>query len=143
VTRDVVTRFKEPPAPPAPKKKKGRGGMYGTGLKAKATKLHAEVVRARGRCEGCGSTRNLQCCHILTRSFAATRTDLGNAICGCASCHAKWTANPLLFGDFVRSLYGREHLERIQAKAYAGVKANDAFWLGEIERLSAVREDPE
>jgi hypothetical protein len=116
--------------------------MYGTGLKAKATKLHAEVVRARGRCEGCGSTKNLQCCHILTRSFAATRTDLGNAICGCASCHAKWTANPLLFGDFVRSLYGLEHLERIQAKAYAGVKANDAFWLGEIERLS-VSEDPE
>jgi hypothetical protein len=139
-----MTRQVEPI--PKAKKKVSRGGVYGKGLKGKATKLHAEVVRARGRCEGCGSTENLQCCHILTRSFAATRTDEGNALCGCAACHRRWTQNPLLFGDFVRAYLGPEHLERIQAKAYAGVKANDAFWLGEIERLSgagAVREDPE
>jgi len=121
------------------KKRKSGGGLYGNGPKGKATKLHAAVVRARGACEGCGSTVNLQCCHILTRAFNATRTDLENAICGCASCHARWTANPLLFGDFVRERYGVEHLERVQAKAYAGVngKFGDAFWKAEAERLEA------
>lgn len=120
---------------PKTKKKTSRGGIYGKGLKGKATKLHAELIRSRGRCEGCGSTANLQCCHILTRGFAATRTDEDNALCGCASCHAKWGANPLLFGDFVRAYLGEEHLKRIQEKAYAGVKANDAFWRAEVERL--------
>lgn len=127
---------------PKTKKKTSRGGMYGKGAKGRATKLHAQLVRSRGRCEGCGSTANLQCCHILSRSFNSTRTDEDNAICGCASCHARWTQNPLLFGDFVRAHLGIDHLERIQAKAYAGVngKYPESFWITECVRLSELLE---
>lgn len=114
--------------------------IYGKGPKGRATKLHAELVRSRGYCEGCGSTQNLQCCHILSRSFSATRTDEDNAICGCASCHTRWTQNPLMFGDFVRAHLGQAHLERIQAKAYAGVRGKypDSFWAAEVTRLEAL-----
>lgn len=139
---DVMPRQVTPIEKPKKKRKSG-GGLYGNGPKGKATKLHAAVVRARGACEGCGATTQLQCCHILTRGGLATRTDLDNAVCGCASCHAKWTANPLLFGDFVRQRYGQAHLERVQAKFYAGVggKFNDAFWEAECVRLQALLDE--
>lgn len=125
------------------KKRKSGGGMYGNGPKGKATRLHAAVVRARGACEGCGATTNLQCCHILTRGGLATRTDLDNAVCGCGSCHAKWGANPLLFAEFVKDRYGVEHLERVQAKFYAGRngKFGDDFWNAEADRLQALLDE--
>ena len=44
-------------------------------------------MTAKGYCERCGSTRNLQWCHIFSRRYSHTRHDLRNCYCGCAKCH--------------------------------------------------------
>lgn len=114
-----------------------RGGIYGTGLKAKATKLHSQVVRQRGRCERCGSTSNLQCAHLIGRRYNATRTDTRNAWCLCATCHFRLTDHPDEHMTFVADTIGLDAFFEMKQRAEAGVKANDAFWHAEIERLSA------
>ena len=66
---------------------KRKGGIYGTGAKGKATRLHSEIIRSAGRCEICGSLERLQAAHIISRNYDATRTDLRNALVLCAGCH--------------------------------------------------------
>lgn len=112
----------------------------GKGAKAKATRLHAELVRSRGRCERCGSTYWLECAHIIRRGFSATRTDETNAWCLCSSCHGLLTAHRsehMLLVDVTCGLAG---FERLRVKAEAGVKADEAFWRGEVVRLTALLE---
>jgi hypothetical protein len=112
--------------------------IYGTGLKGKATKLHAEVVRARGRCESCGSADRLQCAHIVTRRRNATRVDPSNAFCLCQGCHLRFTHDPLEWVDFVCSKIGRDAYDDLQFRSKQPVKANDAYWQSWIDRLSEV-----
>lgn len=113
-----------------------RGGMYGTGLKAKATRLHAQVVRARGRCERCGDRGpTLQCAHIIGRRYNATRTDETNAWCLCAACHFRTGEHADEFMALVHDTIGLDAYWELKRRAEAGVKANDAFWQAEIERL--------
>ncbi len=112
--------------------------MYGKGLKAKATKLHSQVVRLRGRCERCGSVSNLQCAHLIGRRYNATRTDERNAWCLCATCHFRLTDHPDEHMAFVADTIGLNAYFEMKLRAEAGVKANDAFWEGEIARLAAI-----
>ena len=113
---------------------------YGKGPKGKATRLHSLVVRSRGACENCGEGdyAKLQCAHVVGRRFNAVRTDEANAFCLCWKCHRHFTAWPLEFAAFVISKIGQDEYDRLKAKAEAGVKVNDAFWLAEVERLSAL-----
>lgn len=117
-----------------------RGGAYGTGLKAKATRLHSQVVRQRGRCERCGSHTNLQAAHIIGRRYNATRTDTTNAWCLCATCHFRLTDHPDEHMAFVADTIGLDAFFVLKLRAEAGVKANDAFWQGEIDRLAPMKE---
>lgn len=110
---------------------------YGTGPKGVATKLHAQLVRARGACERCGSAQNLQCAHIVPRGFSWTRTDLDNAWCLDASCHAKLTADPFLHVQFAIETKGEDGYDALRRKAYDGV--NIKFdWPAEVLRLRAI-----
>jgi hypothetical protein len=111
------------------------GSIYGTGLKGKATKLHAELVRSRGYCQSCGKTSNLQCCHIVTRERNRTRVDPANAFCLCAGCHLKYTHDPLEWVDFVCSQIGRDAYDDLQFRSKQPVKANDAYWQSWIDQL--------
>ena len=114
-----------------------RGGMYGTGLKGKATKLHAEVVRSRGRCERCGDQGpTLQCAHIIGRRYNATRCDPLNAWCLCARCHFRLTDHPDEHMEFVADTIGLDAFFELKARAEAGVKANDAWWQSQIDALN-------
>jgi len=110
-------------------------GIYGKGLRGKATRLHAEIVRARGSCQNCNSTDSLQCAHIVSRGYAATRCDLDNAFCLCAKCHMYFTKWPIEFRDFVISAVGQKLYDELKLKAEQGVKTNDAFWQAEIDWL--------
>lgn len=115
---------------------------YGRGPKGKATRLHSQVVRARGRCEKCGMVDGtLQCAHIIGRTFAATRTDERNAWCLCASCHRRLTDHPDEHMQFVAQTIGMDEFHRLKTKALAGVKTNDAFWLAEVQRLQQLLEE--
>lgn len=111
-------------------------GIYGKGLKGKATKLHAELVRSRGRCECCGKTTGLQCAHIVTRERNATRVDPENAFCLCAGCHWTFTNNPFRWTDWVDDKIGREARQELEARSKRPVKANDAYWQAWIDRLT-------
>jgi hypothetical protein len=113
--------------------------LYGKGAKGRATRLHSLVVRARGACENCGRSDQLQCAHIVTRRRNATRTDEQAAFCLCSGCHMTYTHDPLQWVDFVVSKIGREAYDAIQAKSLdASFKAKESFWLAECERLSAL-----
>lgn len=111
---------------------------YGKGARGKATKLHSLLVRSRGRCEKCGSTNQLQAAHIIGRRFSATRTSELNAWCLCAGCHMRLTEHPDEHMAFVGQTIGMDAFNELKTKALAGVKANEAFWLGECARLSAL-----
>lgn len=47
-------------------------------------------VRLRNKCERCGKTENLQCAHIISRTYQQVRWDEDNALCLCAGCHIYW-----------------------------------------------------
>ena len=114
--------------------------IYGKGAKGKATRLHALLVRQRGSCENCGTTNALQCDHIISRKYGRTRTKLENAFCLCASCHMRFTDNPVEFGQFTISKIGDE--------AYANLiiernKIDKVDWEEELCRLQTLMENQE
>ncbi len=78
---------------------------------------------------------NLQCAHIVSRRYNATRTDLWNAFCLCAGCHMHFTEWPLEFSDFVIREIGEDAYEALKTKATAGGKVD---WAEEAERLGAL-----
>lgn len=108
-------------------------------LKNKATKLHSQVVRSRGTCENCGSTNALQCAHIISRRYTATRCDPLNAFCLCAKCHFHFTEWPLEFHTFVITKVGEQWYENLKLQANLGIPATytrDEWWQYWIDRLS-------
>lgn len=54
---------------------------------AEADRIHSELVRARGRCERCGTADGLQCAHIVRRRYGVIRHRLDNAWALCPACH--------------------------------------------------------
>ena len=108
---------------------------YGTGDRGRATRLHAELVRRRGRCERCGKTTNLQCAHIVSRRYANTRTDLDNAFCLCAGCHRYFTEWPVEFHQFVESTIGIEKYAELRTRALSRDKVD---WSERIRELKAL-----
>jgi len=113
---------------------------YGKGTRAKATKLHSQIVRARGHCERCGVVRppaELQCGHIVRRTHSWTRTDTLNAWALCPACHFKVDADPYEFMQLVDRTIGQEFYMALRRKAFEGVKAK-FDWDAELERLQGM-----
>ncbi len=114
-------------------------GIYGKGAKAKATRLHSEIVRRDGYCERCGRTENLQCAHIIRRNYSATRTDERNGWSLCARCHFHLDRNPDEFMVFVGDTIGLDLFHELKDKAIAGVRKK-VDWDAEVGRLLLVRD---
>ena len=114
--------------------------QYGKGDKGKATKLHSRIVRHRAkRCERCGSKDNLQCAHIISRTFSATRCELENALCLCASCH-KWTELfPVSFARLVDKHIGADVYAGLEKKAIDG-RGRKHDWTSTFRALVVVAE---
>lgn len=124
---------------PIPKKPAKRG-QTAASLKRKATTLHSMVVRARAgyRCERCGTTQGqLQCAHIVSRRFTATRCDPNAAWCLCASDHRFLTENPHEHVAFAVATRGEDGYRALIDKAYAGrgLVMSAAFWRERVEAL--------
>lgn len=117
--------------------------IYGKGLKAKATKLHSQVVRSRGVCQRCGETTysKLQCAHIVPRRYSVTRCDPRAAWCLCAGCHLRTTEWASEHMALVERTIGAAAYEAMRAAAERGVKANDAYWQGWIDTLTPMLEE--
>jgi len=105
------------------------------GAKRKCDVLFSQLIRARGWCERCGSTANLQCAHIISRRYAHTRTDLENAYCLCAGCHMFFTDHPVEFARFVRGMTTTRTYERLRGQS----QRRDKFdWTAELARLESL-----
>lgn len=64
--------------------------MRGTKMKPIDT-LFSKYVRQRdGYCQRCGKTENLQCSHVMPRTFISVRWNPDNAITLCYACHIYW-----------------------------------------------------
>lgn len=109
-------------------------------VKAEATRLHSQIVRARGRCENCGDDwratgSKLECAHIVSRRYSRTRTDLDNAFCLCSRCHMRFTEWPLEFAEFVTAKIGEAKYRALVEKAHGIGKVD---WYDELDRLRAI-----
>lgn len=110
---------------------------YGKGFYGKATKLHSKIVREKRVCECCGENgyRKLQCAHIISRKYSATRTKEENAFCLCARCHRYFSDWPVEFAEFVLKMIGEEKYEELKALATSGEQVD---WEREYGRLRTI-----
>lgn len=115
-------------------------GIYGKGDKGKATKLHSKIVRSRGVCQRCGETdySKLECAHIISRTYSATRTDENNAWCLCHRCHFRLTKWPREHSHFITETIGSERYEALRRKAETVTKMD---WTAEKLRLQKIYDD--
>ncbi len=94
-----------------------RSSMAGRrGLMARADKLCGAIVRARGKCERCGSREVLQWAHIFSRKYLSVRWDTRNAMCLCRGCHFYFTVRPIEWEDWARHKLGAEY-DLLRARA--------------------------
>lgn len=120
------------------------GNIYGKGDKAKATKLHSELVRSIGNCEKCFRQPpevQLQAAHIQGRKASATRTLLINAFCLCASCHRIFTDRPLDFSRFVTTTWAQEYRETLLRLSNTMTKVNWTDRLAELKQYKVELEN--
>lgn len=123
---------------------------YGKGAKGKATKLHSQIVRSIGYCESClyecpcvdkwqhTTGCKLQAAHIQGRKASQTRTKLINAFSLCASCHRKFTDQPLTFSRFVTTTWAQEFRDELLALSRPMVTGQKMDWDWEVDRLKEV-----
>jgi len=85
----------------------------------------SKCVRARdGHCMICGTTENLDCCHVYGRRNKVVRWSLDNAISLCRYHHRQMGENPALFMEMLEDLYGPGHMEILNEKARGVMKTN-------------------
>ena len=102
----------------------------------RATRYHSLIVRARGACQRCGRSNDLQCAHIIKRSRTATRTDLKNAWCLCSQCHWKVDNDAYEFWALVRKTISESGYVDLRDRAEHYTRSPGTFdWVAERDRL--------
>jgi len=91
-------------------------------LTNKLDKICSQIVRARGKCQRCGKTSNLQAAHIVSRTYRVVRWHLGNILCLCAGCHFWNHKNPIEFTEWVKELLGEDNYQELRKLAKSGEK---------------------
>jgi hypothetical protein len=110
------------------------------GTKGKVDKLFSEIIRMRGSCERChksGSVVQLQCAHINSRRFSATRADLRNAFCLCAGCHRFTTDFPREFSKFITNTWAQEYYDAVYTKSRSLAKVD---WQDRLDFLKDIKQ---
>jgi hypothetical protein len=92
------------------------------GIKGKADKLFSEVIRSVGHCEADGfdgvkCSPQLQCMHIISRKYNATRCDLRNAFSGCAAHHRYFTDHPRQFSRFITTTWAQDYYDQMYQRS--------------------------
>lgn len=113
-------------------------GFYPKGAKGKCDKIFSKIIRARGACERCGNRENLQTAHIISRRYAATRTEELNAWSLCAGCHLRLTNWPREHSDFITETIGLATYEKLRARAETVSKVD---WEAEYIRLKKIAKE--
>lgn len=97
--------------------------------------LFSKLIRARGRCEHCGTTMDLQCAHGFSRRYRAVRWDVRNAFALCSGDHMYFTIRPLEWDDWLRDRWGTELYDELRALALHAPNPRLADVLIELRRL--------
>jgi hypothetical protein len=103
--------------------------------------LFAWLVRTSGPCVTSGVREckgNMQCSHVLTRSYRAIRWDFRNAVPQCAGCHTFYTHRPLEWEIWNRERMGLEY-DRLRAKALTYAPVDTKALLVELRELERER----
>lgn len=100
--------------------------------------LFSKIIRRRdGVCVRCGRTENLQCAHIISRSYRSIRCDVDNAVALCRGCHVFFTHRPLEWQEWVEAMWpGRWGVLRERALAYERLD-----WKRRVAELKRVWEE--
>lgn len=112
VMRPVPTRIQPDASGPSvtgavksrPKKPAKKAKPKATDYKRWCDELFSLIVRSRGACQRCGSQLNLQCSHIVSRGYLATRWNELNALCMDRGCHHWQHMNPLENEEWLASI---------------------------------------
>ena len=102
----------------AQKQIKGKGSVKVWTKKADI--VFSLYIRARDGnvCQWCGTTKKLQCAHIVPRTIKLLRWDERNAIALCLRCHLyKAHKDPILFHEFLEANF-RENYSFVQKERY-------------------------
>jgi 5-methylcytosine-specific restriction endonuclease McrA len=112
------------------------------GAKGKCDVLFSKIIRSKGYCENCGDPdySKLQCAHIISRRYSATRTDLANAWSLCWTCHRRFTDWPYEHSRFITRTIGTERYEELRQKAETPTKMD---WDIELLRLREIAKEME
>jgi hypothetical protein len=117
--------------------RRSRGASL-VGVRQRLDRLFGEAVRARGQCERCGSTTNLQCAHVVHRRYEPVRWSQENALCLCSKCHYWGHAFPLDWEDFVVGVMGPDGFDALKRDAQSGRETDFYALLAELESLAGV-----
>lgn len=109
------------------------------GAKGKADKLFSQIIRKPGVCSRCGSRDWLQCAHIISRRYSATRCDLRNAWCLCAACHRRLTDWPVDHHHYIVETIGTELYEELRTLAETVTKVNWEKVYQELKKLDSIK----
>lgn len=95
--------------------------------KRKCDALFSKIIRARGKCEETCTGASLQCAHIISRSYLATRWDYDNALCLNVKRHMFYTHHPVEWELFLIEKIGQKKLEELRRRAlnYRKMSIND------------------
>ena len=110
--------MKVTPRPKAGNKKPGRS------LLRTADELCGRIVRARGVCQNCHATTDLQWAHGFSRSYRSIRHDLRNGFCLCRACHMRYTHRPLEWDDWLHEAWGDALYVEMRDLALRGQRAD-------------------
>lgn len=96
-------------------------GLCKTHATSEADRLFSLAIRRRdGACLNCGTTRNLQCAHVVSRRYHVTRWRMSNAVTLCMGCHKRFTEWPLEWEDWVDARLGRVRHDALKYAARNG-----------------------
>lgn len=109
--------------------------------KAKADVLFSQVIRSLGYCEARGyngftCSPQLQCAHICSRRYNATRTDTRNAFVLCARHHRHYTDHPREFSHFITETWAQNYYPQVYLKANTPTKVD---WEDRVAFLEKIK----
>jgi len=83
-------------------------------LKKRADQVFSLWIRNRDkRCVTCGSTKNLQCGHYISRGINILRYDTRNCNACCAVCNIWKNGNMVEYSAFMRRKHGPDIIETL------------------------------
>lgn len=90
-------------------------------LETRLDELTSSIVRLRGEgCVTCPALTNLQCGHLLTRTWRPTRWDIhesGNNHVQCERCNVDHEGNSAPFRNYYIARFGQEAFDELERRA--------------------------